>query len=267
MDPQSDRVEPSRAIGQALAERRRSLGLSVEDLAARLKFMPRQLEALEHGVFERLPGPAFVRGMIRSYARALELDAAPLLARLAPASTEPVDSLAAFVNQPVPIANRSHGMNLLYGVLSVVIAIVIGAVAWEWMMQKADADRMTFVKPVEPRAAPETAPVTVAATQLPAVQPAEPVEPSPAPAHEASRDGTRRLDLRFEREAWVQIRSGDGRVLMSRLNPAGSERTIEGKPPFQVIIGNARHVQLNYEEKPVDLAPHLRADVARLTLE
>lgn len=266
MDPQRDPVEPSRAIGEALADRRRSLGLSVEDLAAQLKFMPRQIEALERGAFERLPGPAFVRGMIRTYARAVNLDAAPLLERLTPVCTEPVDSLAAFVNQPVPITERSHGMNLLYGALSVVIAIVIGAVAWEWWMPKADEDRLTFVKPVEERAAAAPAPVAVAATQLPVVTAAIPAEPAPAPAQQPARDGTRRIDLRFERDAWVQIRAGDGRVLLSRLNEAGAERTIEGRPPFELVIGNARHVRLKYEEKPVDLAPHLKSDVARLTL-
>jgi cytoskeleton protein RodZ len=260
-------MDAPRAIGETLADRRRSLGLSVDDLAAKLKFMPRQLEALERGAFERLAGPTFVRGMIRSYARALDVDPAPLLARLAPVTNEPVDSLATFVNQPVPITDRSNGLNLLYGMLSVVIAIVIGAVAWEWILQKADADRLTFVRPAEPRAAPEPAPVTVAATQLPAVPVPAPAETPPAPAEERSRADTRRIDLRFERESWVQIRGGDGKVLMSRLNAAGSEHTVEGKPPFELVIGNARHVHVSYEEKPVDLAPHLRSDVARLTLQ
>jgi cytoskeleton protein RodZ len=146
-------------------------------------------------------------------------------------------------------------------------------------MQKADDERMTFVKPVEPGAAPQAAPVTVAATKLPAVPVAAPVGTAPvetapvetaappAPVQEPPRDGTRRIELRFERASWVQIRGGDGQMLMSRLNEAGTERTIEGRAPFEVVIGNARHVRLHYDSKPVDLAPHLRSDVARLTLE
>lgn len=287
MDPQSDRAESSRAIGEALADRRRSLGLSIDDVATKLKFMPRQIDALERGAFDRLPGPAFVRGMVRAYARAVDLDMAPLLVRLGPVSSEPVDSLAAFVNQPVPITERSQRMNALYGVLSVGIAAMIGVVAWEWWMQKADGERLTFVKPVQTRAEGEPASVTVAATQFPTAAASVAVETAPRPAQppvrEATppvregttparqstpvRDGTRRIGLRFEREAWVQVKAGDGRVLLSGVNGAGSERTIEGRPPFAVVIGNARHVRLNYEEKPVDLAPHLRSDVARLTLE
>jgi len=32
-------------------------------------------------------------------------------------------------------------------------------------------------------------------------------------------------------------------------------------------VGNASGVELSYRGKPVDLAPHTRSDVARLTLE
>jgi len=70
----------------------------------------------------------------------------------------------------------------------------------------------------------------------------------------------------MEQEAWVEVRDGDGRNLLSSLNPAGSERAVRGQPPFQVVIGNAPHVKLTYDGKPVDLAPHTRGDVARLTL-
>ena len=38
-------------------------------------------------------------------------------------------------------------------------------------------------------------------------------------------------------------------------------------PPFKLVVGNARGVQLNYDERPVDLAPHIGVTVARLTLE
>jgi len=33
------------------------------------------------------------------------------------------------------------------------------------------------------------------------------------------------------------------------------------------VIGNASHVQLQFEDQQVDLRPHTKVDVARLTLE
>ena len=73
--------------------------------------------------------------------------------------------------------------------------------------------------------------------------------------------------MKFERESWVEIKDGGGKTLISQLNPAGGEQAAEGRPPFEVIIGNAQHVRLSYDDRPVDLAPHVKVEVARFTLE
>ena len=281
MQPQASesaqREDAARAIGDALAERRRSVGLSVEDVAARLKFMPRQLEALEAGRFERLPGATFTRGMIRSYARSLDLDAEPLLARL-PAEAPSVDSLADFVKtKPIPISDASRGVNLLYAALSLIVVAVIVAVAWEWQAEKSAGERMTFVRPVEPAAprvepARRTEPIAVATTKLPAAEapvsaPASTQESAP-PAERKPAAGTRRIKLQFGKESWVQVRDRGGKVLTSQLHAAGSERVIEGAPPFDLVIGNAPHVRLSYDDRDIDLAQHMiTVDVARLKLQ
>jgi cytoskeleton protein RodZ len=42
---------------------------------------------------------------------------------------------------------------------------------------------------------------------------------------------------------------------------------VSGKPPFQIVIGNAAKVELRYDDRQIDLKPYTRAEVARLTLE
>ena len=73
--------------------------------------------------------------------------------------------------------------------------------------------------------------------------------------------------MKFDRESWVEVRGRNGKALLSRLNAAGSEQTVEGRPPFSLIIGNAQYVQLSYEDRLIDLAPHVKVEVARFTLE
>jgi cytoskeleton protein RodZ len=280
MQPQSNdsahRAEAALFIGEALGDRRRALGLSLDDVAAKLKFMPRQLEALEAGRFERLAGPSFVRGMIRSYARVLGLDPEPLVIRL-PAEAPSVDSLAEFVkSKPIPITDTSRGGNLLYGAFSLIIAGVIAAVVWEWQAERSASERMTFVRPTEPAAprpepAARTEPIAVATTKLPPVE-APAIAPASAPQAAPSADvtvapGNRRITLVFDQESWVLVRARDGKVLIAQLNPAGSERVVEGSPPFEIVIGNAAHVRVRYDDRDVDLAPHMKIDVARLKLE
>jgi len=232
--------------------------------------MPRQLEALEAGRFERLAGPAFTRGMIRSYARMIGLDPEPLVEHLGPTPAATVDSLADLVKgKPIPITDASRGVNLLYAALSVGILIVIGSVIWEWQAEKAANDRMTFVRPVDAPAPTQTAPITVATTKL-APEPqvlGQETAPAPAEAKQPPAGGVRRIALRFDGESWVQVRGPDGKVLLSQLNAAGTERIIEGRPPFDLVIGNAPQVRLSYDDRDVDLAPHLKIDVARLKLE
>jgi cytoskeleton protein RodZ len=56
-------------------------------------------------------------------------------------------------------------------------------------------------------------------------------------------------------------------MLLSQLNPAGSEQAVEGRPPFSLVIGNAQYVRLSYEDREIDLTPHVKVEVARFTLE
>jgi cytoskeleton protein RodZ len=42
---------------------------------------------------------------------------------------------------------------------------------------------------------------------------------------------------------------------------------VTGTPPLTLEIGNTAGVQVSFNDKPVDLAPYTRANVARFTLE
>ena len=54
---------------------------------------------------------------------------------------------------------------------------------------------------------------------------------------------------------------------MSSLNRAGTERAVRVSPPFNLVIGNASHVKAVYNDKPIDLAPHTKVEVARFTVK
>ncbi len=95
-------------------------------------------------------------------------------------------------------------------------------------------------------------------------------ESAPKPAREereADGGGGPVIRLSFSRESWVEVRDASGAIVFSQLNPAGSERTVRGQPPFQVTVGNAGGVNVNYNSKDIDLGPHTRSDVAHITLE
>lgn len=70
------------SVGSQLKAAREKKEMSVGDIAMALKLGQRQVEALESGDWQRLPGHTFIRGFVRNYARLLQLDAAPLMTQL-----------------------------------------------------------------------------------------------------------------------------------------------------------------------------------------
>ena len=59
---------------------RRQKGISLEAIAASTKLSVRQLEAIEAGDFNRLPGGIYNTNYIKQYARAIDFDEFDLLA-------------------------------------------------------------------------------------------------------------------------------------------------------------------------------------------
>lgn len=282
-EPQAEGGAPREAteepVGTTLRMAREAAGLGLEQAASRLNFAPRQLDALERGEWGRLPGGAAVRSMVRQYSHLLGLDADALVARAGQGAPLP-EQLAQRFQQQIPFSDGARRSNAVYVVLSLVLLGAVATVAYQWRQERADRARLSFVsaaqQPAEPAparpAAPEAAPP--AAAPVPAVAPAEP-PPAAAPAEPAPVEGAARepsgppgrIVLRFAEESWVEIYSGTGKLLVSHLHPAGTERVVSGLPPFSVVIGNAQHVELLYNGEPVDLMPHIRVEVARFTLE
>lgn len=62
-------------LGTLLQEAREEQGLSIADIAERTNIRPQFLQAMEEGNFQLLPDQAYIRPFLRTYARALGLDA------------------------------------------------------------------------------------------------------------------------------------------------------------------------------------------------
>jgi cytoskeleton protein RodZ len=260
-------------VGQELAAAREARGLALADVAQQLKFMPRQLEALEQERFEALPGPTITRGMVRNYARLLKLDPEPLVQRLAPRFELPDSNrLAQRYHQPVPFSDHGRRSTIVYLAMSLGVLVLVGGVAYEWHQERTAAAKAPppSVARVEPTPQPEPAPMVIQEKMSIVSAPVEPpvaaVVPKTALEPVVPKAGPHRLVVRTEGEAWIEIRDSLDRMLVSSLNPAGSERVVRGRPPYTLVIGNAANVRVTYGEKPIDLAPHTRHDVARLTV-
>ena len=278
----------SEAAGAELKSAREALGLTVSEVAHQLKLAPRQVEALEAGRFEALPGGTFVRGMLRNYARLLKVAPEPLLEHLAGRLDSPdANRLAARYSQPVPFSDSARHSTFVYLGLSLAVLTLGGGVAYQWYHEHKVPTQVAAVKRAAPKpaapAAPISEPKTVEASapaqistsvavqqpppERPAVEKVAAVTAAPPLAvADKPRGGSHRLVIRCEEEAWIEVKDANDRMLVSSLNPKGTERVVRSRGPLSLVIGNAAHVQVIHNDKPVDLAPHTKLSIARFTL-
>lgn len=259
--------------GRALADARASRNLTVAEVAQQLRLSVTQVEALEAEAYERLPGPVFVRGFVRNYARLLGLDAAALLAAINPQQVPEISGATISLSHDIPFPEPRRSNWLPYAVgLAVIISAVL---VFEIFIS---ATPTVVVAPVSPQRA-VALPVLEPALPVQAMAPARllpgevaaaaapTVETVVAQAPAAQSAGMVELHFKFATSSWVEVRDRNDRILISQLHVAGAEQRVEGRPPFQVVVGNARGVRLTYNGQPFDMAPHTRVEVARFTLE
>ncbi|MCQ4144864.1 helix-turn-helix domain-containing protein [Vogesella sp. AC12] len=265
------------AIGQELRAAREGKGLSIGEVADRLKLSVKQLNAIERGDFASLPGATFARGFVRSYARYMEMNADALVARLdqcvpldtPPAALVPVNDAPAKASLALPLSLGAllviaGGWFLLPGAAepevqsSVPLALVPTVADPDASaLQPTTSDVVAVTPPVVPASAPQpaappvTAPLAVAAS---------------APSATAPVAGQGRIELRVRQEAWVSITDADGKKLVYATLAANDSRQLQGRPPFRVVIGNAANAELAYNGQPVDLGSKIRGTTAKLEL-
>jgi cytoskeleton protein RodZ len=258
-------------VGRSLSTARVAAGLTIAEVAQTLKFSPRQIEALEADDYDSLPGNTIVRGFVRSYGKLLKLNVEELLRILdarspsAPADVRPPDNMGV-ASQPG--VDRQFSPLLSAAIVLALAALLLAL--WHFFGPSTAKPASTTVTPV-PQAAPAAAP-PLAAPAPTAETGAAPIAPPASAAAAPALPGAAlavpaQLVFAFQDRCWLEVTDATKQKLHSAENPAGSRLTLSGKPPYDIVIGNATKVMLTYGERTIDLAPHTRADVARLTLE
>lgn len=279
---------PEPTVGEVLRQARADLGMSVEVVAQKLRLAPKQILAIESEDYDRLPGPTYIRGYLRSYAQLLGLSPETVIGvyNRHPSAARPVD-----LSKHAPAPQMSADHHLIKITTLVVAGLILGLAAIWW--QGRDDSPIKLRKPpvsakieeelptvdaAQPRA--ETAPA-LAETPAPAVvapanvarveraaerEPARPPVAPAAPAPAAVPASPRPLVLHFEKESWADVRDSEQNRLLYTVVSAGKVIRLGGTQPFSVYLGNASGVRVEFNGKPVDVSRYQRGPVARFTL-
>lgn len=271
METTNHAAEAAAALGRELRRLREQKGLTINEVAARLKLPARQIETLERGEYVGLPEPVFVRGFLRSYGRFLGIDETRLndyLTKITPVYQEyqqrPIGKGG--VNYTNTTVKKSFP-KWIWGVLAV---LAIGGGVYAWQMKSAsevakqEESQIAAVEQsqneealaasnvlVKPMTASDTATETVtasAAVPIRVVQP--PVQTASVPAVMGVAG---ELVITTKYRTMLTVTDISGKVLINTIVPANSEHRFKEGAPFDVRIGYAVGTVANFAGTPIDI--------------
>lgn len=177
-------ASPGRAVGRLLRDQREARGLDLATVEKSLKIRRTNLEAIEDGRFDRLPGAAYIPAFLRAYAAHVGLDPEKVMTAYHLSGPVPIKRPVT-LPADFPIVEKRAPLGL--AVLTVLLVVGVGYAAWHYLPreQSVVAEK---VPPVPdrllastPNPAPSTeAPPAAATTSAPA-----PVAPPAPPTQEA----------------------------------------------------------------------------------
>ncbi len=268
-----DVVSLEASPGARLRQARERAGLGVVEVAAELNVRPQLVEALEGDEVGAFPAQVYARGLLRNYARLLGLDPEPLLllhAEIVGDSAPPLDSVR-------KVDHRRDGHGAGRGLMAVVIVFVLSS---GYALYRFGAETSPEAVPARnrPAAAATDRPPAVsspairnrredgATTGDVATQARHSADETTAAGDASAADSPPPAEdgllLVFDADSWVEIRDARGRRLLSRTGRAGQQMRLKGMAPFDVRLGYAPGVRMEYNGRPYEVPEAGRTGVA-----
>ena len=244
-------------VGEVLRRTREFYGKSLEDVERALRIRSSQLDAIERGDISALPGRVYAIGFVRSYAEYLELDGDRVV-QLFKGQYMDGQSRAA-LSFPVPASEtKTPALWLVSGAL--VLASVF-MLSWHQLNKQ---DRSIVREVAQLPAHIEThvnEEILIDALDTPLQEAASPAQIGVVEDDEVQEQDTEEPEvenmgagvqqtgiiLKIIGDSWVEIKDGEGGILVSRVLEKGEEYFVPDNPGLSMSLGNAANVEINVE--------------------
>lgn len=235
-------------VGDILRRTRVHYDQSIENVERVLNIKASQIEAIENGDLEKLPGRVYAIGFVRSYSEYLGLDGDKMV-ELFKQQADVHKAQPTELHFPVPAAD-----NQVPGLLILLFStmLIIGAVFYWYSQDKKDRDLTEVIPPVpaelqqkveeSPTAPQENALESDVSAE--AAQPAEDVTVEEEVIEEKPPEG---IILNILENSWVEIRDKQGKAMISRVLKEGDQYYVPDRPDLTISIGNAAGVQIEVD--------------------
>ncbi len=258
--------EPSQGnppVGEILRRARLHYDQSVLDIERALRIKGAQIEAIESGHYEQLPGRVYVIGFIRSYSEYLGLDGEKMVELFKAQSG--AQTVRPELHFPVAASEtKIPQMWIIGGSLLAALAILV---LW-WTMTSHDRSAVVNIPSVPETMKAERAPPPPAiaaraeaglpvpaamSAEVPATAAAASPVPQPQPAATPLSQAQAGIILKIIQNSWVEIKDSEGKPVVSRVLKAGDKYFVPDRPDLYMSLGNSGGVQVEIGGQ--DLAP------------
>ncbi|MGA4846352.1 helix-turn-helix domain-containing protein [Streptomyces sp. G5(2025)] len=247
--PADDRQGDDRpSIGHALRQARVDAGLTVDEISTSTRVRIPIVHAIEQDDFSRCGGDVYARGHIRTLARAVHLDPAPLVAQYdaAHGGHPPAPTSAAPLFEAERIRSDPRRPNWTAAMVAAIVAVIgfVGFTAFNGGDDGAGSKSVAEGSPPAPSKAAEKP------------KPNKPADPKPDPSDSAiagvPRDKvTVKVDAADGR-SWISAKDHSGRTLFDGVLEQGQAKTFQDKQKIDLILGDAGAINLYVNGKPVE---------------
>ncbi|TRZ68221.1 MAG: DUF4115 domain-containing protein [Comamonadaceae bacterium] len=255
--------------GALLRQAREDAGLSIEDVAYRVKIHVKKLAALEENQLDQIPNAVFLRAMASSVARTLHVEPQRIL-ELLPDSPKPVfvnieDNIKGSFGEPTHLSAK---LRTFFSASSHVIfaGLLVVAAALVYFSPHLESVWDSYFPP----SAEITSTVTVVEVPLAPVALVVPA-PMPETALVASAPVvvavSSELVFKVRGSSWIEVTDAAGVVLFQRRLEAGESATVSGALPLSVIVGRADLTDVQWKDKPFMLTGVTQDNVAKFKVQ
>ncbi|EPD65765.1 MULTISPECIES: helix-turn-helix domain-containing protein [Streptomyces] len=245
---EDDREEARLSIGHALRQARIAAGLTVDDVTNATRVRISIVHAIEADDFAPCGGDVYARGHIRTLAKAVHLDPAPLLEQFdAQHGGRPAPTPAAPLFEAERIRPERRGPNWTAAMVAAIVAVVgfVGFTAFKGgddggaKSQVAEGSTPTHSKSASPTPTPTK-------TDNPKS------DPSDSAIAAAPQDKVTVQVSAADGRSWISAKDHNGRLLFDGLLKQGDSKTFQDSEKINLVLGDAGAIQLYVNGKKID---------------
>ncbi|MGW2522091.1 helix-turn-helix domain-containing protein [Streptomyces sp. NPDC001617] len=245
---EDDREQARLSVGRALKQARIEAGLTVDDVSNATRVRIAIVHAIEADDFAPCGGDVYARGHIRTLAKAVHLDPAPLLAQYdADHGGRPAPTPAAPLFEAERIRPERRGPNWTAAMVAAIVAVV-GFVGFTAFRGGDDGGARTQVAegstPTTSKSASPTPTEKKSATPK--------SDPSDSAIAAAPQDKVTVQVSAADGKSWISAKDHNGRLLFDGLLQQGESKTFQDSDKINLVLGDAGAIQLYVNGKKIE---------------